>query len=212
MRHGYPGKLVAFEGADGVGKSTQVKMTVHALEQRGMDCVSLYEPTRESEWGIRLRELMQSKRGDPMEEFELFKKDRRYDVDVHIMPALREGKIVCIDRYYASSMAYQGALGVPGLTPERIRAENEVFAPEPDLLLYLELPLEIAEKRITCERGQTLDTFEQSAYQARVRDIFEKYVVGAFDNVARIDTSGTVEATNSVIVENILKLFNLSKG
>lgn len=195
-----------FEGADGVGKSTQAEMAVRALREQDVDAISLYEPTRESQWGIRLRQLMLEGRGDPEEEFELFKKDRKFDVDKYIMPSLQAGRVVIVDRYYISSMAYQGALGVSGLTPERIRRENEEFAPEPDLLLYFDLPAAVAQQRITCNRGKSLNTFEQTQYQQRVREVFEKNILPVFKNVQIIDASLSISDVHTTVMQKILSL------
>lgn len=204
--HNLPGLLVAFEGADGVGKTTQAHLCADALNARGTAALFLYEPTRESEWGLRLRELMKSGRGTPLEEFELFKKDRAYDVETNILPALAAGKVVCIDRYYLSSMAYQGALGVAELSPERIRRENEAFAPEPDLLLYFDMPLEDALRRITANRGEALNTFEQADYQQRVRNVYAQSVISNFKNAAIIDASGTPEEVAQAVMVQVQKI------
>lgn len=206
-RHQLPGKLVAFEGADGVGKTTQAKMAVDALNRQGIDAVFLFEPTRTSRWGIQLRESMQNGRCTPQEEFELFKLDRKFDVETNILPALQAGQVVCIDRYYISSMAYQGALGLSDLTPEFIRRENEVFAPEPDLLLYFHLPLDEALRRITATRGESLNTFELEDYQQRVHRIYATQVLDKFSNVRQIDAMPSPQDVSQNVLREILALF-----
>jgi dTMP kinase len=85
-----------------------------------------------------------------------------------IKPALAEGKVVILDRYYFSTMAYQGARG---FDPSEIRIRNEAFAPQPDLLLILDLSVESAHGRIGA-RGDTANEFEQRDTLSRCREIF----------------------------------------
>jgi dTMP kinase len=85
-----------------------------------------------------------------------------------IAPALAAGHVVILDRYYFSTMAYQG---VRGFDPQKIREDNEAFAPVPDLLLILDLDVDTALTRIG-SRGDTANEFEQRASLARCREIF----------------------------------------
>jgi dTMP kinase len=107
------GVLVALEGIDGAGKSTQVTHLTGIFRARGYAVASLREPTV-SPWGRRLREAMAMGRRvlAPSQELDLFLQDRRYDVAVHLRPALAACQLVLMDRYYFSTMAYQGALGI----------------------------------------------------------------------------------------------------
>jgi dTMP kinase len=164
------GLLVAFEGTDGSGKSTQAKAAVAELAQQGFEAVYLKEPT-DGPIGQKLRHMMvHNEHRDYMEEFRLFLEDREEDVRLNICPTLMRGGVVCIDRYYISSMAYQGALG---LDPEFIRAENEKIAPRPDLVLYFRVPVEESLRRIVASRSEGQNQFELESYQRKVRDIFE---------------------------------------
>src|SRR5690606_18005812 len=124
------GRLIAFEGIDGSGKTTMARRIAATLSEAGYNAIYLCEPTN-GPYGRQLRELFVSPAPrDPAKEFELFLKDRQEDVHQNIQPVLDAGGIVCIDRYYISSMAYQGALGID---PAVIQRENEAFAPAPDL-------------------------------------------------------------------------------
>ena len=105
-----------------------------------------------------------------MEELELFHEDRREHVESLIDPALSRGEVVILDRYYFSTMAYQGARG---FDPVEIRRENEAFAPVPDLLILLELPVKVAIERIG-GRGGTIDTFEKEERLQACSAIFDK--------------------------------------
>jgi dTMP kinase len=125
------------------------------------------EPT-DGPWGKKLRESANTGRLSPEEEVECFLKDRREHVETTIAPALAEGKVVILDRYYFSMMAYQGARG---FDPIEIRRRNEEFAPQPDLLLILDLSIESAHERIGA-RGDTTNEFEQRDTLTRCREIF----------------------------------------
>lgn len=155
------GKLIAFEGIDGSGKSTQVSLVEAALLQRGLDVVCLREPTS-GPIGSKIRAAAAAGTlPDPYRLTDLFTEDRAYNVRSNIEPALAAGKIILLDRYFYSTAAYQGAKGV---SVEHILKRNRAFAPEPDLLVYLHLEPEEAAVRMDRE----LDQFEDLDLQRRV--------------------------------------------
>ena len=162
------GLFIVFEGVDGAGKTTQVRLLAERLQGAGYEVVCLKEPT-EGPWGQKLRQLAQHGRQEipPAMELEWFLQDRREDVENNIQPALARGQIVVLDRYYFSTIAYQGALQ---LNPEEIRVRNEAFAPPPDLVFLLHLPAAQGLQRVK-QRG-TLSHFERLDYLERVAAIF----------------------------------------
>ena len=164
------GVLVALEGIDGTGKSTQAQRLTAIFREQGVEVSSLHEPT-DSPWGRRLREAMRGQRRvlAPAQELDLFLQDRRYDVAAHIRPALAAHKLVLIDRYYYSTIAYQGALGID---PDRIRQLNEAFAPIPDAVVVLLLSPAQALARIRLARGHTDEVFEREDYLREVDEVF----------------------------------------
>lgn len=95
-------------------------------------------------------------------------KDRKEHVDTKIGPALASGKVVIVDRYYFSTAAYQGC---KGFDPEKLLEMNEAFAPEPDLLLLLDLAPEMGLQRIRT-RGDRANHFEQTSTLKLAREIF----------------------------------------
>src|SRR6266550_1777 len=105
-----PGFLLVLEGIDGAGKSTLLHKLAEYCAGRGLAVVVSKEPT-DGPWGRKLRESAQSGRLSLEEELELFLKDRAEHVKGLILPALSEGKVVLLDRYYLSTAAYQGARG-----------------------------------------------------------------------------------------------------
>ena len=161
------GLFIVIEGIDGTGKSTQSKRLAEWFRSRGRAVVLSREPT-DGPWGKKLRESATTGRLSAEEELECFLNDRREHVEMSIKPALAEGKVVILDRYYFSTMAYQGARG---FDPSEIRRRNEAFAPQPDLLLILDLSVESAHGRIGA-RGDTANEFEQRDTLTRCREIF----------------------------------------
>ena len=136
--------LIVIEGIDDTGKSTQAARLAEWFREMGREVVVGSEPTR-GRHGMKLRESFTAGRLAPEEELRLFLEDRREHVALVIAPALAVGKVVILDRYYFSNMAYQGAIG---FDPQTIRRRNEAFAPVPDLLFVLELDTGTALARI----------------------------------------------------------------
>ncbi|HRZ34937.1 MAG TPA: dTMP kinase, partial [Candidatus Paceibacterota bacterium] len=104
------GFLLAIEGIDGAGKSVQAKAVAAVLLARGLDVVLTREPTR-GPWGQLLRESAAKGRLSPADELKAFIEDRKQHVAELIRPSLEAGRIVITDRYYFSTVAYQGARG-----------------------------------------------------------------------------------------------------
>lgn len=182
------GIFITIEGIDGVGKSTQVRMLAQYLRGKGYEVQQLREPTNGS-WGQKIRNLTEHGRSvSPKEECEWFLKDRMEDVRNNINPALKDGKVVIMDRYFYSNMAYQGALG---LNMNRIREKNEKFAPIPELVIILDASPEIGLARITNNRNEALNYFETLEYQRKVRDLFLN--MRSYDNVTILDADGSAE-------------------
>ncbi len=160
-------KLIVIEGADGAGKSTLQRGLAALLSAQGITVVQSREPTN-GPHGTALRQAALTKRLAPEQELELLLTDRRAHVDNVIAPALARGEWVILDRYYFSTIAYQGAAG---LDLAMLQAVNEAFAPPPDVLLLLDLPVAESLKRIKT-RGLESDEFERPSTLKRVREIF----------------------------------------
>ena len=187
------GLFIVLEGIDGTGKSTQAKRLGEWFRQRGREVVLSREPT-DGPWGKKLRESASTGRLSPEDELEYFLNDRQQHVNEVIQPALDAGKVVILDRYYFSTMAYQGARG---FDPVEIRARNEAFAPEPDLLLILDLDVDTAHQRIG-HRGDSTNEFEKHESLTRCRDIFLSLKDEAFVRV--IDSNADLETVTQRIL------------
>jgi dTMP kinase len=162
------GLLIVLEGIDGSGKTTQARALVRRLRRRGIETSFFREPTR-GRFGREIKRL--AARADsltPEEELALFVKDRRENVAKNLGPALRGGRAVVLDRYYFSTMAYQGA---KGLDVGRIRRMNEAFAIPPDLVIVLDVDAGDGLARIRGRKRRD-ELFEREDYLVRVREIF----------------------------------------
>ncbi len=125
----------------------------------------------------------------------MFLKDRRQHVAEKIVPALASGHVVILDRYYFSTMAYQGARG---FDPQEIRRKNEAFAPVPDVLIILDLDVDTAIQRIGA-RGDTANEFEQRANLERCQDIFLSLKDESFVRVISANSSPD-DVTKMIII------------
>lgn len=119
-----PACFVTFEGIDGSGKSTQVELLARELERRGIPFIVTREPGG-TPLGANLRKLLLEPEQtiEPITEMLLMAADRAQHVEHVIRPALKAGSVVLCDRYVDSSVAYQGAAGVP---VEQIRSVNHL--------------------------------------------------------------------------------------
>ena len=186
--------LINLEGIDGCGKSTQTKLLQKKLEELGENTVILKEPTN-GPHGQKLWDVLHGKRKATNKEIlDFFILDRKQHINEKIQPALDDGTIVLMDRYYYSSMAYQVA---GGLDVEYVRNKHN-FAPDPDIVLIFDLPVSTALERV---RGHSeADEFEKEEHLEKVR---EAYLNLESDTLVRIvDSTRTPEE----IFEEVWKL------
>ncbi len=196
--------LIVFEGIDGTGKSTQCELLAKFLTERQVPNITLAEPTRGT-WGMKIRGLLSDGRQDvsPEEELSWFINDRKEDIEMNIMPALQENKVVLMDRYYFSTGAYQGALG---LDPEQIRLKNESFAPIPDRALVFLASPDICLERIESSRDQK-SAFEKLDYLKNVQKIFKSFTG---PNIRFIDSVNSVAEVHKIVLAETEDLFNFT--
>lgn len=189
------GVLVAFEGIDGAGKTTQARLLRERLVEAGFDVVSTKEPTN-GPHGQAIRASAQNGRLPVEEELRLFMLDRQEHVEQLIKPAVQRGDIVIVDRYYLSTVAYQGARG---MDPEELRLMNEAIAPVPDLLVILDVEPDVGLARIR-GRGDEADLFENRDALAASRAIFNT-MTGS--HVLRLDAGYPIEELAGIIAERL---------
>ena len=191
------GRLLAFEGLDGCGKSTQIEPLADALRGAGHEVVTTCEPT-DGPHGRRIREMARAgESAAPEEELRRFVADRREHVAQVLAPALAAGRVVLTDRYYLSSVAYQGARGLDWTA---ILADSEREFPAPDLALLFEIDPAAGLARVRARGGAIDHGFERPEFLARVAEIF-----GALTcpYVERIDAAPAADAVSRAVVARV---------
>lgn len=164
------GFFIAVEGIDGAGKTTLVNNLRNYYQNKGYKVSTTKEPT-DGEYGKTIKRLASQGRENfsARDEFELFLKDREEDCKRNIIPAIERKEIIIADRYYYSSIAYQGALG---LDASFIEKENRKIAVEPDLVLIVDVNVKTGLDRIKNSRGETPNYFEKAELLEISRRIF----------------------------------------
>jgi dTMP kinase len=202
------GRLIAFEGIDGCGKSTQIARLAESLRKAGCDPVVTAEPTQ-GEYGRRIRAMARgsSPAVAPAEELRWFVEDRREHVAGVIAPALAAGRHVLTDRYFLSTVAYQGANErANGLSAARILAESEAEFPIPDLVLLLELDVETALARVHARGAHLEGAFEARGRLERVARIFASI---ERPYLSRIDARGSPDDAAAAIAASLRERLDL---
>lgn len=187
---------MVIEGIDGAGKSTLANNLAEALERRGRTVVRTREPT-DGPFGRRIRALAASKRDriPPDEEWRLFHEDRRIHVEEVVRPALDRGDVVVQDRSWPSTVAYQGERG---LDRDMLQAAERRIAPDPDVLLVVDISPDHALERIRATRGQA-DDFEGLESLRRLRSIFVE-----FEGARVLDGNLPIESLTAAAMEHVL--------
>ena len=159
--------FIVFEGIDGSGKTTLSRMLFDNLKSSSHDVVWFREPG-DSKWGRKIRELAQLKDRIPIqEELAYFIEDRKMNVKKNIIPALKQKRVVILDRYFYSTACYQGARG---LDMEAILKTNRAFAPEPDCTFIIDIDVQTALERIQRSRTKSARLFEKASFLTKVRE------------------------------------------
>jgi dTMP kinase len=164
------GILIAIEGIDGAGKTTVVKKLSELFTRKHYQVSTFKEPT-DGKYGQIIRNLAQNGRENTtvLEEMNLFLLDRKENCANNILPALNRNEIVILDRYYFSSVAYQGARG---LDKDIILNANEKIAIKPDIVIILDCAVKIGLNRIKYQRGDIPNHFEKEEHLEEARKIF----------------------------------------
>ena len=191
------GYFIVFEGVDGGGKSTQIKMLAEYFKDRGFDVELHMEPTQGT-IGSLIWSYMRSKNRsfNPETEALLFAADR-IEHGKAIEKALGEGKVVISDRYLHSSLAYQGAAGVD---VEWMKCLNRE-ALKPDLVLLLDIDPGSSLERVS-DRDKTV--FEELMYLRKVRAEYLRYADAG--ELTVIDAGQPIEAVHADIKKQVEKL------
>jgi dTMP kinase len=199
-----PGTFITFEGIDGSGKSTQLRLLNNFLRANGWNPLVTREPGG-TPVGLRLRAALldATEEVDPLTELLVFAADRAQHVRRVIRPALDSGLVVISDRYADATVAYQGA--GRGFPPELI-AEIVQLATEglkPDLTVLFDVEIEESTSRTTRRSsgkssnkgGRDRLDIEDAEFHSRVRDAYLRIASAEPGRVKVVDASGPVDQT-----------------
>ncbi len=192
------GLFVSFEGSEGCGKSTQIRLLAEHLKAAGRQVLLTREPGG-TEIGEQLRQLLQfSKAGHamaPETELLLFTASRAQLVREVVIPALAEGVIVLVDRFLDSTTVYQGV--ARRLDPAEVAAINRfaVGGTLPDLTFVLDLDPQIARERMRHRQTTAPDRMENqpAAFYDAVRAGYLALAQDHPERVRLLDAAGSVE-------------------
>jgi dTMP kinase len=212
------GKLITFEGIDGCGKSTQMRLLEEYLTERGVAVVSTREPGG-TELGRKVRSaLLDGGAGsvEPLAELLLYAADRAQHVRRVILPALAEGKVVLSDRFYDATTVYQGY--ARGFDLKLVNQLNELATGglKPDLTLLFDLDAETGLKRtmrrgdgtgVATARPDRLDQ-EPVEFHERVRKAYLDIAAREPQRFRVIPSSGPVEETFKMMIKEVRDLFS----
>lgn len=204
------GKFITFEGIDGSGKSTQLRMLTGDLRARGIDVVTTFEPGG-TPLGRRLREafLETEETVAPIAELLLFAADRAQHVELLIRPALEDGRTVISDRYADATAAYQGAgRGFAAATIGQI-IKLATGGLTPNLTLFFDITIENAIQRMSSriksgEQKNRMDV-ETAEFYSAVRDAYLTIAKNEPDRFLVIDANGAVEEIHARVLEIVTK-------
>ena len=205
------GTFIVFEGGEGIGKSTQSKLLKAWLEQEGETVVLTREPGG-SDLGIEIRKILLShSTGEisPRAEALLYAADRAHHVYSVIRPALAAGQVVIGDRYFDSSIAYQGAGRVlePGEVARISRWATESLFPT--LTIIIDLPAEIGLGRLKSKdrlESQPIDFHE------RVRQEFLQLALLDPERYFIVDGNKSIEETHAEIISRVSEIAALKRN
>jgi dTMP kinase len=198
--------FVAFEGGEGVGKSTQIRLAAQWLRSVGHEVLETREPGG-TPLGAELRRLVLDPDGQvsPRAEALLYAADRAQHVEHVIAPALAAGAVVLTDRYVDSTLAYQGA--GRGLEDARVVTEWATGGLTPQLTVLLDLDPELGLARAGA-RGARPDRLESAdlAFHHAVRDRFRALAAAEPERYLVLDASRSPEAVAAAVRDGLERL------
>lgn len=198
--------LITFEGIDGSGKTTQIQLLKEELKKQNREVTVFREPGG-TDISERIRSLLLDNKFDidPIAELLLYSAARAQLTAKKIKPLLQKSVFVILDRFYDSTLAYQGA-GRQLLDNSDVNNINNIAAQGlvPDLTFYLKIPIEEAQQRTQLISG---DRIEQSgrAFYERVVEGYEQ-LAKKHERIKTLNSTSTVSQTHQHIME-IIKPF-----
>lgn len=209
MARAFKGRFITFEGSEGSGKSTQMKLLEQYLREKNCDVMVLREPggVRISE---KIRDILLDDANQEMNkacETLLYMAARAQLVEEVLLPALKIGKVILCDRFLDSTIVYQGyGCGVDIPTVEAIGrfATQDVT---PDITFFFDIDVHQGMERI---RDRKLDRIEQRPmdYHNKVREGYQKLADKYPERIKRIAVDQTIDVIHAIVADDIDKLLN----
>ena len=206
--------FISFEGIEGCGKSTQVEHLAKRLAKEGREVVTLREPGGTS-IGEAIRDVVKHPPGNkpisPDAELLLMNASRAQLVQQAIRPALASGSVVLCDRFYDSSLAYQGYGRGLDLAKVQHAIDLAVGETKPDITLLLDIPLEVSTERVAnrqSKTGESIDQFDRSGdtFFKRVLDGFQALAKGEPGRFRVVDGTLSPDAVAQTVWECVVPL------
>lgn len=200
------GLFITFEGPDGCGKTTQMKLLAEYFEKKGKEVVLTREPGGKG-LGEKVREILLNYDGEVSDRCEsfLFLADRAQNIDIIVNPAVKEGKIVLCDRHIDSTVAYQGY--GRGLNIDRINMLNTLATngKKPDLTLVFDVDVETSMKRV----GKEKDRMESAGidFHNRVRKGYLELAKQEPKRIKVLDATKSIEEIHKDVINILAEVF-----
>lgn len=199
------GKFITFEGIEGCGKTTQIKLLNDALQKRGMETVLTREPGG-TNIGDKIRNILldpENRELVALAELLLYEASRAQHVEEKIRPSLEAGKVILCDRFYDSSSAYQGA--ARKLKPSIVHKLNEIATNGlvPDLTIVLDISPEEGLARAKGRGKPDRLESEEIEFHRRVRAGFLKLAKDEPKRVVVVNGAAAVEEIHKEIIKTV---------
>ena len=198
--------FITFEGIDGCGKTTQLNKVAEFLKSQGREVLTLREPGG-TEISEKIRELLlQSKKEmHSMTELLLFEAARAELIDKVIRPASKEGKIILCDRFYDSTLAYQGFGREMNTDDIRLLNRLATVGIKPDLTFYFQVSLDVSKQRSS---NRNLDRMESAGddFFLRVIEGFNRLAADEPERVIKIDASREINDVSDNVIRELKKI------
>lgn len=197
--------FIVLEGLDGAGTTTQLKKLKIELEQIGFETYMTNEPTSKP-IGKLVRSILGGDfKTTPLALATLYSADREDHInnpEYGIIKQIKDNKIVISDRYFYSSLAYQGV----NCDFNKIVELNKDF-PNPQILIYIETPVEVCLSRID-SRGEKKEIFEKRDFLYKVNENYNKVIENLPSNINLIKIDGTlnIEDITNIMIKEVKKI------
>jgi dTMP kinase len=191
-----PGRFITFEGTDGSGKTTQMRLLAGRLREMGREVVETQEPGG-TEIGVKIRQLLldpTNHRLCPIAEMLLYFAARAQNFDELILPAWERGAVVLSDRFTDSTLAYQGGGRQLGEGVVMKLHEIACHGLLPDLTVYIDIDVETSLQRALARSEANPDRMEHQTeeFHQRVRAAYLRLAAADPSRIKVVDGRGTI--------------------